>query len=271
MKLVRNSAHRVACALLVFGPGAAAAQGVPVECTSLPNPVFGLGGSAQKPLLSKIARALSAQAQPETLIYAAPGACNGVYRLADGQPFTGPASYWDAQGAELTCEFSAPGRPVEFAVMGNSAAACTDLEALPPGVRAFQGPVGSVNVFVPIASPEQSISSEAFYFAYGFGAAGRAEPWTDETQLIRRDQNSFVQLYLSLASGVPATRFIGVDARNNANSVGLVAESPTPLRAIGFASGEVADAARDRVRTLAWQQAGQDCGYWPDSSANAFD
>jgi hypothetical protein len=258
-------------ATLMLAPALCAAQGAPVECADLPNPVFGLGGSAQKLLVAKLGRALSNQAQPETIIYAAPGACNGIYRLVSGEAFTGPASYWAPDGTEQTCEFSAPGRSVEFAVMGNSAAACADLDALPANVRAFQGPIGSVNVFVPLASPEQSISAEAFYFVYGFGANGRAEPWTDETQIIRRDQNSFVQLYLSLASGVPATRFVGVDARNNANSVGLVAESPTPNRAIGFASGEVADGARNRVRTLAWQQAGQDCGYWPDSSVNAFD
>lgn len=274
MKRLHRPVRTAACLVALgvsLGAGTAAAQDPPIDCASLPNPVFGLGGSAQKPLVGKIGRVLAGRPQPETLIYASPGACNGIYALRDATAFTGPASYWDAAGTELTCEFSAPGRTVDFAVMGNSALACNEIQALPPGVGDFQGPVGSVNVFVPLASAEQSISSEAFYFVYGFGAAGQAAPWTDETQIIRRNQNSFVQLYLSIASGVPATRFLGVDAQNNGNSVSLVAQSPTPQAAIGFASGEVADNARDRVRTLAWQQKGQSCGYWPDSTASAFD
>lgn len=264
----RASAFALAMGL---GAGAARAQDPPPDCASLPQPFIGLGGSAQKPLLAKIGRTLAGRPEPSTLIYAAPGACNGPYALRDQARFTGPASYWNAEGNELTCEVTAPGRLIDFAVMGNSATACPELDALPPGVGDFLGPVGTVNVFVPLASPEQSISSEAFYFVYGFGAAGQAAPWTDESLLIRRDENSFVQLYLSLASGVPPTRFVGVDARNNANSVGLVAGAADPRAAIGFASGEVADAARDRVRTLAWQQKGQSCGYWPDSTATAFD
>ena len=268
-RLAPNLVALAACcsASLLF----AAPAHADVDCESLPNIALGVGGSAQKPLLKRLAKILASQPSPSTLIYAAPGACNGVYALADDTAFSGNASYWDAAGTELTCTVNAPGRLTDFAVMGNSAELCSDLTALPENIGDFLGPVGTVNVFVPLASPETSISSEAFYFVYGFGASGRAAPWTNQDLIIRRDANSFVQLFLSLASGVPASRFAGVDARNNANSVSLVADAADPAAAIGFASGEVADAARDRVKTLAWQQQGQSCGYWPDSTPTAID
>ena len=135
----------------------------------------------------------------------------------------------------------------------------------------FEGPVTTWNVFVPRASSQQSISSAAAYFVYGFGRESGVAPWTDEAVIIRRDANSAAQIILGLATGLPVERFRGVDAMTNGRSVSLVAMATNPEAAIGFASAENADANRATVRTLAWQQAGQTCGYWPDSTATAFD
>lgn len=256
----------------VAGPLPAHANDDDVDCLSLPNPSIGVGGSAQRPLLGRLASVLADQDEPSTLIYAAPGACNGINLLRDNQTlYSGTASYWLADGTERTCVIEEPGVVIDYAVMGNAVDKCPGITEVPDGIADLLGPVGTVNLFVPIASTEQSISSEALYFAYGFGADGGAEPWTDESQLISRDENSFVALYVSLAAGLPVSRLLGVDARTNGNSVALVAGSPNPNAAIGFASGSVADSARDRVRTLAYQHVGQDCAYWPDSTATSFD
>jgi len=40
---------------------------------------------------------------------------------------------------------------------------------------------------------------------------------------------------------------------------------------IGFLSAEIADAFRSQIRVLAYQHTGQTCGYWPDSTPEAYD
>ena len=243
-----------------------------VPCISLPRPSIGVGGSAQRPMLARLGRVLAGLAEPSTLVYAAPGACNGPNLLRDADSrYSGTASYWLADGTERTCTIDEPGVVIDFAVMGNAIDKCPGFTEVPAGVTDFLGPVGTVNLIVPVSSTEVAISSEALYFVYGFGASGGVEPWTDESQLISRDVNSFVALYVSLAAGLPVSRMLGIDARTNGNSVALVAGSPNPNAAIGFTSGSVADAARDRVRTLAYQHRGQTCAYWPDSTPAAFD
>ncbi|MCU0655707.1 MAG: hypothetical protein MUF64_10610 [Polyangiaceae bacterium] len=258
----------VALAVLVsWGPGVAQA----LECAALPSPVYGQGGSAAKPQLGRIATALTKAGGQPTLIYQAPGACFGINSLLSGQKITGTASYWDAEGKEQTCDLPLTGVDVDFANMGNSATLCPGVTGLPADIGDFPGPALAFDLIVPKASSQTVISAAAAYFVFGFGAQGQAEPWTDESQIIRRDENSAAQIFLGLSINVPVTKFKGVDAKTNGNSVKLVSTSPTPERAIGFASAEVADANRDVVNVLAYKHYGQSCGYTPDSTANAFD
>ena len=133
------------------------------------------------------------------------------------------------------------------------------------------GPVVGVSLIVPRASSENSISTEGVYFVFGFGKAGQVTPWLDDNLIIRRNENSYVQLFLAKATGVPETKFKGVDAKTNQASIQLVKDAATPNAAIGFASSDVADDNRASVKTLAYQHRGQTCAYLPDSSNTAFD
>lgn len=259
--------------------GVAAAAGVllgsnparAVDCASLPSPVYGKGGSAAKPTIGKIAGALTKVGGQPTVIYQAPGACFGINSLISGEKLTGTASYWDADGKEQTCDLPLTGADIDFANMANTAALCPGVGSLPAGIGDFQAPAQAFTLFVPKASSQTSISAAALYFVYGFGAQGQAEPWTDESQIIRRDENSAAQIFLGQAINVPITKFKGVDAKSNGNSVKLVSTSPSPEKAIGFASSEVADANRNVINILAYQHSGQSCGYYPDSTASALD
>ncbi|RYE88329.1 MAG: hypothetical protein EOO75_13395 [Myxococcales bacterium] len=242
-----------------------------VDCASLPSPVYGRGGSAAKPTLGKIGGALTKVGGQPTLIYQAPGACFGINALLSGEKMTGTASYWDAAGKEQTCDLPLTGVDVDFANMGNSAVLCPGVTSLPAGIGDFSASVQAFDFLVPKASSQTVISSEAAYFVYGFGAQGQAEPWTDESQIIRRDENSAAQIFIGLSVGVPVSKFKGVDAKTNGNSVTLVSTSPSPEKAIGFASSEVADANRNVINVLAYKHRDQSCGYYPDSSANARD
>jgi len=246
----------------------AAAQ---TACNTLPRPLYGTGGSAHRPLFGRLAARLAALPEPVTVIYTAPGACFGINSILNNTNITGQATYWRADGTEATCTLPITGQRVDFGAMGNSPTNCPGVTAVPPTIGDFQGPVTTWNVVVPLASSQRVISSEAFYYVYGFGREGRVMPWIDETQIIRRDANSAAQIFVALGSGLPVERFVGVDALTNNGTITRLAQSTTPEAAIGFCSGEVADNARQSVRTLAWQQAGQLCAYTPDSSPTRFD
>ncbi|MEA2748946.1 MAG: hypothetical protein QOI41_3089 [Myxococcales bacterium] len=241
------------------------------DCSALTNPIYGLGGSSTKPLIGKVAAGLAAATVPATIVYQAPGACVGINGLIANTLLTGTASYWDTTGKEQSCALPVAGQPIDFASMGNSAPSCPGVAALPADIGDFLGPVNTYNLIVPVASSQTTISSEAAYFVFGFGQLGQAQPWVDEAQLYRRDANSAAQLFISLATGVPVEKFKGIDTKNNAGTITGVAQSLKPEAAIGLVSGEVADANRATVRTLAYQHKNQHCGFTPDSTPTAFD
>lgn len=266
---------RTAQALLGLGLASAAlaTPAFAVNCADLPNPIYGTGGSAQKPFLAKYGKALSGLPSPITLIYAAPGACVFYGALTDPakNPIKGTVSYWGTDGKEQNCDLPVDGVKADFGVTGVFATSCAGVTALPANIGDFAASVISWNFIVPIASTQQVISKEAAYFVFGFGTAGQVAPWTDEKALAIRNATSAATLAISAAIGVPPGKIKGIDAKSNQGSVTAVTAIADPETAIGYVSGDVADANRKSVRTLAYQHEGQTCGYWPDSSATAFD
>jgi hypothetical protein len=266
-------AGRIAAALLVTAAlaGRAGAAG---NCADLPSPIYGIGGSAQKPLLAAISKGLASLPPPDTatIVFQAPGACFGIYTINDDSLLTGTASYWDATGVEQTCSLQA-GHKADFGNMANSAALCAQAPSpLPPEIGDYQGPVDTVAIIVPNGSSQVSISAAGAYFAFGFGSRqAAAPPWTVDAEIIIRDINSAVLLLLGQAIGLDASKFKGTDSGSNGNSVKLVGNAPVPENAIGFVSGSTADASRATVHTLAYQHTDQSCGYLPDSTSTALD
>src|SRR5689334_15713972 len=112
MKL-RTSLARRAAAVGVGAAlclGAASADAAP--CANLTNPIYGLGGSASKPFLAKVSKALANLPGPDTatIVFQAPGACLGIYAVVDQTLITGTASFWGADGVETTCELPVGGQ-----------------------------------------------------------------------------------------------------------------------------------------------------------------
>lgn len=262
-------ASTLTASALAFAPRPALAEG---DCDALPNPLIGVGGSASKPLLAKIAPALRQAAEPITLIYQAPGACFGITTYVDGTPVTGTASYWDADGTEQTCNFPVLGVTPDFGMLGVQGTLCEGVEAIPAGIGEFPGPITSWSLIVADASSQTSISAQAVYFVYGFGAAlGQVAPWTVDAELYSRNATSAALIAIALAAGIPPTKFKGNDVGTNQAMISSLAMSQNPEAALGFVSTEVADLNRGSVRTLAFQAHDQTCAYWPDSTATAFD
>ena len=269
LRRVVSTATSLGLVAAVFVPGRAQAEG---ECTALPGVLIGAGGSASKPLLARIAPALRGAAEPITLVYQSPGACFGITAYVDGTPLTGTASYWDADGTEQTCNFPVLGVAPDFGMLGVQATQCEGVEAVPEGIGEFTGPITSWSLIVPNESSQTSISAAAVYFVYGFGAElGKVSPWLVNAELYSRNATSAALIAIALAAGIPPTKFKGNDVGSNQAMVSALAMSTAPEAALGFVSTEVADLNRDSVRTLAFQAEGQSCGYWPDSSATAFD
>src|SRR5690606_22119820 len=206
-----------------------------------------------------------------TVIYQSPGACFGITTYVDGTPVTGTASYWDADGSEQTCNFPVLGVAPDFGMLGVQGTLCEGVDAIPDGIGEFPGPVTSWSLIVANASSQTSISAQAVYFVYGFGAAlGQVAPWTIDAELYSRNATSAALIAIALAAGIPPTKFKGTDVSTNQAMISSLAMSVNPEAALGFVSTEVADLNRDSVRTLAFQAEDQTCAYWPDSAATSF-
>ena len=247
------------------------------DCTTLKNPIFGIGGSAQVPIFAKLGAALAALNPPQTLVYQSTlGACSGVQAIVGGTAITGSPTIWDTTGKASTCTLAVP-QPADFGAGGTYANFCPGVTALPAGVADFLGPVQAYDLIVPYASTETTISAEALYFIYGFGGATNpVSPWNVGGEIYKRNTNSGAAIIVSLAIGVPVAKLFGTDAVSNGNTVTLVSswnnDAAAAQHAIGFVSADVAEGAPAMsVNVLAYQHTGQSCGWWPSSTAQAHD
>jgi len=251
------------------------------NCSSLPGTiVYGAGGSAQLPLLAEVGTQLANLASPISIVYSDSGsACAGYSDLVTPTAISGTAFYWTGNGTTSSCALDLGGDPVTFAVMGNAPNLCSGVTGLAAGFGQFLGPVQPVDFVVPVQSSQQSISTEAAYYVWGFGASSSSlsvNPWSATADIFTRSASSFVNVFVALDTGVPAATVAlsgVVESTNSATVSALAALNGTSSAeaGIGFVSGEVADGNRSSIRTLAYQHTGQTCGYWPDSTVTAFD
>ena len=268
MQLVRRTLGVVSCVAVLAGARVASAA----PCTDLPNPTIGLGGSAAKPLLSLFGAELAALPDPVTLVFQATTSCFGITAYIDASTLTGTASYWDVDGVEQICELPVVGVVPDYGLMSIAPTLCEGVTAVPDGLGEFIGPVTPWSLIVPTASSQTTISAEAVYFVYGFGASqGMVSPWTIDAELYARNATASSQIALAIAAGIPIGKFKGNDTMTASAMVTSVAQSTSPENALGFVGAEVADLNRDTVSTLAFQAYDQTCGYWPDSTPTAFD
>lgn len=284
----RASTLRIACFTLLASAGSYAgatsiadAQAAPPACDSLPNPIFGIGGSAATNLIKKLGTKLAAAPTPITVVYSDPGACQAMQALVENKPLTGNAKYWDASGTEKACSYPpASTLLADWGAMAQEATTCQGITALPATVGDYKGPISGFSLIVPNASSQFSISAEAVYYIYGLGAGtGRdVAPWSVPAAIGSRTTTSAAGLLLAKAAGIPLSRPLAYlpqnDVKTNQGAVDHITKGPgaaTPDAALAFCSTETADANRGTVRTLAFKAAGQDCAYTPDSSQTATD
>jgi ABC-type phosphate transport system substrate-binding protein len=250
---------------------AGAAPALAADCAGLPSPVFVTGSTAAKPLLAAVGKLLASQSPPITVVYAGQGSCSGVDAVLNGTPLRGSGatalSYWDGVGVEQKCEAAGDGAlpAADVGISDVFASTCFRLPGgLPSNVADFLGPVQTMTFVVPVASPETSISAEAAYYVYGFGAASGVEPWTSEAMILRRDELSGTQRMIAAAISVDAARWKGTATTGSEDLRKKLVASAMPTRSLGVLSTDVAQDNRANVRVLAYQHFGQGCGYFPD-------
>jgi hypothetical protein len=269
-------------ALLAVFSSSRWAHAVACDDGTLKNPIYAVGGSSPVPMLQKVATALSNLNPPITFIYQSTGgACSGVSAIITPSTtgLAGNGTYWTSAGTQ-TCTFSTPGPAADLGVSNNAATLCPGVTSLPAGVGDFLGPIQAFDFIVPFGSMESSISAEAAYFTFGFGAGSSipsypVSPWTVPKDIITRNNQSGAAIIIALALGVPLTDLanttIFTDGKNSAGSLSDVATGDVN-HTLGFVSAEVAEGATaSTIKTLAYQHYGQSCGWLPSSTSTKFD
>ncbi|HEY0463038.1 MAG TPA: hypothetical protein VGC79_02465 [Polyangiaceae bacterium] len=267
--------------------------------------IYGSGGSAITATLAQVAYVLSKANPPIYVFYQDAGGAQVGYqsfKTNKGGTTARPFKYWlaatDVTGTTPTCtaDDTTNGGPVDFATTGGTLALFG--ETLDTDTGIFIGPTQGINLVVPKDSTETSISAEALYTVYGFSPAARdltgatnPIPWTQKEYIFQRASTAFVQQFVrgairslggnaanfpaDFANAATATTAHSAsgkdDNQGTIDSLVWAASQSHAQDAIGFASGPTADKNRAVVHSLAYQHTGQAAGYWPDSTADAFD
>lgn len=274
--MLRALTSMLVAALLLALPQRAAAA----ACADLPNPVYLQIGDTQEPVIKALGKALrDSTANPMTIVYVTSGSCTNVAALYKGtkittNPFYIPSAVedpaWTPSAASPSCTIDAAGHDVELANSALFVQSCNP-DAPPAGIALFQGPVQAYVLAVPKASSQVAMTAEEAYFVFGFGAAGKVEPWTDESLLFVRPATKSTLLTWAATIGVPAAKWKGVAKDKSSEVLNAVSTSTTPEKTVGILGAEIYDAHRDALSILAFRAYQQRLAYYPDSSPTAFD
>jgi hypothetical protein len=290
------------CALTALAGGAVVtvapvARAASVDCTTLTHPVYIAGSTASQSLLQALAEVL-----PNiSMLYAASASCNGPGDIVTpGQTETVPFSYITSAGVLETCTGSggAPyqaGIYVDIGVTDVYPGTCITPvipSPLPAGYKMYDGAVQAMEIAVPYASSESSISADAAYVVFGYagqpymGSTYAIPPWTVPTDIWTRGDTSGTQMLTATAIGLNGAKWLttlGADAgaaqiasgggpllTDMETSAGLT-DGPDPV--IGILTNAKVDPNKKAggVKPLAFQATGQDCAYYPDSQLSTFD
>ncbi len=253
-------------------------------CSALTNPVYATGSTALQLSIQTAAQLLE-KTQGFTLVYQGTGSCVGVNAMVspsyvmNGIAFSIDPNATDPtqSSAQILCSLEPAGVPADLGISDVFASTClgSATQTLPTGIQENFGPVQIMEFVVPKGSSETSISAEAAYNVYGFGADSMVSPWTDPTLIFQRTGTSGTQNMIAAAIGVPAAQWMGV---TNSSSSGVLlalqnaaTDNTKAPKAIGILSSDYADNNRGALKPLAYQDTGQSCGYFPDSTATAED
>jgi len=268
--------NQTALAFTLAAFGAATFSAAPARaelCSARPNPVYVNGGASV--FVEALGKLLAGEGT--TIIYKKQGSCLAVDSILNGTKLTGKVIdakggvYWDAT-TQYDCDFDDLGNVADIGISDVFPSTCQSLpNGLPSDIGDYLGPVEAYGFAVPVASSQKVISRNAAYFVFGFGADSGVEPWTDPTQIFIRGASSGTQQMLAQALGVDVNKWKGTLATSSSDIVNQLNMAPDKERAIGILASEVAIANDVTVKVLAYQDVGQTCGYYLDSTPTSHD
>lgn len=288
--------------LTTAGPARAAS----VDCsntTTVPNPVYIAGSTASQPILQALAAVLATQNPPISILYAGPSSCVGLEDVVGEQTETGGAKGWlyldPTTGSAATCTAGANAYPAQYVDVGVAdvfPSSCIQPQiTVTSSFKEFHGAIQPMEIIVPWASSENSISYDAAYTVFGWaGTQYPVMPWTVPTAVWTRGDTSGTQLMTANAIGLSGDKWLsGLSAEAGAaqivsSSGNMVTDVETsgatnPNATIGILSAGTLDplkaapgtndagAATGGLKPLAFQAKDEDCGYYADSSLSTFD
>jgi ABC-type phosphate transport system substrate-binding protein len=286
-----RNARLVAAALGVAAwaaPGPASAQ----ECDLETGEVLYIAGPDS---MINVLRGIAAALWDEGthVFYKGYPSCLGTTGIVNNAPTTpDPAelgtenahavSFWPGDpDVEMTCQlpFDAededePEIPADIALSDVFPTTCASFPNGLGSVNDFQGPALGFGFIVHPDSPAESISAEAAYLVFGFGAETNVvEPWTDTATILHRDPNSGTENIFAKTIRLDVDKWAGTSLNSTSVLLASVAEATGAdvQTAIGGAGLSVLDQRRDELRVLPYQHYEQTCGYYPDSSPTALD
>jgi hypothetical protein len=230
------------------------------------------------------------------IVYTSTGSCVGVDAIINGTPMTTGATPAPATSATFWSSASDPGTACALPPLGvNADLGISDVfPQTCPGfemsnlesnqIREAHGPIQTMTFAVPANARTSEISAQAAYFVFGFGgtggvldATGAAPVWDDENYLLQRSASSGTQAMIAAAIGVPPTLWKGKphkssdDVATDLQAAG--ASQQTADKTIGILAADYIESKnlRAQIKVLAYQDTGQACAVYPDSTASARD
>ncbi|APR74794.1 Hypothetical protein A7982_00140 [Minicystis rosea] len=250
-------------------------------CDSQPKPLYIVGPDSIKPLLAWVAE-LFAKEGGRTVVFQANSSCVAATAMYDTSKHLeyGPDSpyktwYYDAAGKEHLCYIKADDVRPNIALSDVFSQTCgLDVTGSDQSVTDTPGPVQAFGFVVPKSadSTEKSISAEAAYMIYGFGAETAAiEPWVDTRYIFQRSNSSGTQKMISTALGLDPATFHATTNQGSDHEALLLECSPEKDKTLGILAVDIVQKGDHQIRMLAYQHYKQDCAYFPDSTSTAND
>jgi hypothetical protein len=267
---------------------------------TFPTPVvYATGSTAIQPYVARVAQVLESLSIA-SVVYLGAGSCFGVNAMTDPADYPlraigKTATYYDSvldansNVQSGTCAIDDPSRIADVGISDVFPTTCSpDLASqggLPKNLYDFFGPVQVMEFVVPASSMQNTISAEAAYMVWGYGSASGVSPWTDEGLLLQRSATSGTQNMIGAAIGLNPALWHGIknststsvlNAIENVDAMraidgGATTDTMAPEKTMGILASDVADSNRKYLHPLAFQDVGQSCGWYPDSTQDAFD
>lgn len=268
--------------------------GLPPRCKDLlagQRPIYATGSSNFPPFVAAITPLLAKSDPPYRMVWQTSSSCEGVdaafnvtaekRRMQKTSEDTWVYSL-DAEGKAVRQDCTIDDDiDVDFGESDIYATSCEERLGYrpenpngPPLVGEYFGPIQAMTIVVPQAASQAAISAEAARAVFGQGRAPTAAlPWNDDQRIFNRSDSTATNQIISRAIDVPPPKWWGQRKGTASEMAAAMKSVPAELveKTIGILGTDLADQNRGNIKVLAFQAAGQGCGFLPDSTVNVAD